>query len=236
MTEAESSGGAITVGDTLRWLHEDGLKRLGAFGKQQTGPTSVYTIAVDSGVVGAHESSGQSVTVAADDLPAPAVSPGRLVVVGVTEDDETVVADLGTLLQVCIRGERPELAARSWVMQLLLNPDLTLTTNGTTMAIGDSPRYRHRFIPSGGATVITVDDGRSLMTTVQLNPRMAGPDRLECYDDGTAELCVSDQVWSLTHVLTIDDDAWADLTRKLTATDAQNHGGPPPVSTPRGTR
>lgn len=212
---------AITVADTVRWLHDDGLKRLAAVGGRVAHPIAAYTVDVATGAVTAHPATGEgrgsdAMTLAADDLPLADGTPGRLVVVGVTPAEAVLAIDLATTLAIAINGRDPDAPARSWVMQLLLNADLTLTTNGAATAIGASGRYRYRFTPGVTATTLTVDDRRTPITTISLNPEASGPDHLDLTEDG-GELYLGARFWKLRQVLGIDDATWSALEDTLDA-------------------
>ncbi|MGI5220928.1 hypothetical protein [Nocardia sp. CA-290969] len=215
--EAEDS---VSAADAIAWLHEEGLARMAALGASSGHPTVAYAVDVATGIVTKYPAAGggvgaDSTTVAADDLPAPAEGPHRLVIVGITTGEQLLVVDLAGSLMMGINGERPELAARSWVSQLLLNPDVTITTNSTQVALGAGPRCRKSFIPGGGGSIISVDDGRPPVTTVSMNPDVDSADYLEMLDDGTGEMYLGARVWQLRLVLTIADAAWSVLSETL---------------------
>ncbi|MFC9897823.1 hypothetical protein ACFVMC_29390 [Nocardia sp. NPDC127579] len=216
MTEASG----VTVGDTIRWLHEEGLVRLAGVAGRVSSPISAYTVDVATGSVSAHPATGVGlgsdvVVLAADDLPYPVGTPKRLVVVGVTTAESVLVVDLAATLTLSINADRPEPAARSWVMQLLLNPEITLNTNSAEVVLADSPRCQQRFMPGGGATIINVDDKRPPITVVTLNSGADEPDHLDLADDGTGEMYLGARFWQLRQVSTIDDTAWAALGQEL---------------------
>ncbi|MDO3648224.1 hypothetical protein [Nocardia mangyaensis] len=217
MTETDAG---VTVTDTLRWLYEQGLQRLAGVGARQSNPISAYTVAVATGTVTVHPATGagtgsDTVTLSAEDLPHPADSARRLVVVGITSAEAALVVDLETTLGMAINADRPECVARSWAMQLMLNPEITLTTNSAATAIGGSDRYRHTFIPGGGATLINIDDGRPPITTVTLNPSTESPDRLDVEADRSGECYLGTRFWRLRKVMTIDDTTWSALSATL---------------------
>ncbi|WP_306360052.1 hypothetical protein [Nocardia sp. CC227C] len=217
MTEV---GGTVTVTETLRWLYEEGLQRLAGVGARQSNPIAAYTVSVATGTVTVHPATGggggsDAITLSAEDLPHPADSSRRLVVVGITSAEAALVVDLETTLGMAINADRPECAARSWAMQLMLNPEITLTTNSAATAIGGSDRYRHTFIPGGGATLINIDDARPPITTVTLNPTAESPDRLDVEADGSGECYLGTRFWRLRKVMTIDDTTWSALSATL---------------------
>ncbi|WP_067670623.1 hypothetical protein [Nocardia miyunensis] len=216
-----SEPGAVTVADTVRWLHEEGLVRLAGVADGRTGPIAAYTVEVATGMVSAHPVTGAGLgsdvtTLAADDLPFPSGTPKRLVIAGVTAAESVLVLDLSCSLAISINGDRPETAARSWAMQLLLNPDVTLTTNSAAVAIKAGSRFRQSFIPGSGATIIQIDDKNPPITTVTLNASIDGPDHLDITSDGGGEMYLGARFWQLRQVMIIDDDAWAALDERLT--------------------
>ncbi|WP_043601626.1 hypothetical protein [Nocardia otitidiscaviarum] len=217
MTEV---GGTVTVTETLRWLYEEGLQRLAGVGARQSNPIAAYTVAVATGTVTVHPATGaeggsDAITLSAEDLPHPADSSRRLVVVGITSAEAALIVDLESTLGMAINADRPECVARSWAMQLMLNPEITLTTNSAATAIGGSERYRHTFIPGGGATLINIDDARPPITTVTLNPTTESPDHLDVEADGSGECYLGTRFWRLRKVMTIDDTTWSALSATL---------------------
>jgi hypothetical protein len=100
-------------------------------------------------------------------------------------------------------------------MQLLLNPDITVTTNSADVAIGSSPRCRKSFIPGGGGSIVSVDDGNPPVTTVSMNSDVEGSDYLDLLGDGTGEMYLGARVWPLRLVMTIGDAAWSALSETL---------------------
>ncbi|WP_324189100.1 hypothetical protein [Nocardia otitidiscaviarum] len=217
MTEG---GGTVTVTETLRWLYEEGLQRLAGVGARQSNPIAAYTVAVATGTVTVHPATGaeggsDAITLSAEDLPHPADSSRRLVVVGITSAEAALIVDLESTLGMAINADRPECVARSWAMQLMLNPEITLTTNSAATAIGGSERYRHTFIPGGGATLINIDDARPPITTVTLNPTTESPDHLDVEADGSGECYLGTRFWRLRKVMTIDDTTWSALSATL---------------------
>ncbi len=209
---------AVTVADTVRWLHEEGLVRLAGVCERSLHPIAAFTVDVSTGTVGAHPASGAGSdvsTFAADDLPNPVGTPRRLVVVGVTNSEAMLVVDLSAALTISINADHPDAAARSWVLQLLLNPDITISTNSAAIAIGNSPRCRRSFIPGGSATIVNIDDSDPPLTTVTLNAAVEGPDHLDVEPDGTGEMYLGSRFWSLRQVMTVGDDAWSRLIERM---------------------
>ncbi|MGW4328294.1 hypothetical protein ACWEKR_20600 [Nocardia sp. NPDC004573] len=210
----------VTVADTVRWLHDEGLVRLAGVADGISSTIVAYTIDVATGTVSAHPATGGGVgadvvSLAADDLPYPVGTARRLVIAGVTTTDAVLVIDLATTLTIAINADHPEQAARSWVLQLLLNPEITITTNSADVAIGTSTRLRQSFIPGGGATLVNVDDTRPPVTAVTLNPATEGPDHLDVDPDGTGELYLGARFWQLRQVMRIEDAAWSVLAARL---------------------
>ncbi|MBF6132029.1 hypothetical protein IU501_03320 [Nocardia otitidiscaviarum] len=204
----------------MRWLYEEGLQRLAGVGARQSNPIAAYTVAVATGTVTVHPATGaeggsDAITLSAEDLPHPADSSRRLVVVGITSAEAALIVDLESTLGMAINADRPECVARSWAMQLMLNPEITLTTNSAATAIGGSERYRHTFIPGGGATLINIDDARPPITTVTLNPTTESPDHLDVEADGSGECYLGTRFWRLRKVMTIDDTTWSALSATL---------------------
>lgn len=217
---AQAADDSVSAADAIGWLHEEGLTRLAALGSGSPNPAVAFSVDVSTGIVTKFPAANggigaDSSTVAADDLPAPLDSSNRLVVVGITSSDQILVVDLAGSLVIGINGDRPEAAARSWVMQLLLNPDITVTTNSADVAIGSSPRCRKSFIPGGGGSIVSVDDGNPPVTTVSMNSDVEGSDYLDLLGDGTGEMYLGARVWPLRLVMTIGDAAWSALSETL---------------------
>lgn len=213
----------VTVADTVRWLHDEGLVRLAGVAEGMPETIVAYTIDVETGTVTAHPATGggvgaDAVSLAADDLPYPVGTAKRLVIAGVTTTDSVLVVDLAATLAIAINADHPEQAARSWVMQLLLNPDVTITTNSADVAIGSSARLRQSFILGGGATLVNVDDTRPPVTAVTLNATTDGPDHLDVAADGAGEMYLGARFWQLRQVMRIEDAAWSALAARLDAT------------------
>ncbi|MEV5840085.1 hypothetical protein [Nocardia sp. NPDC052112] len=212
--------GEVTIAATIRWLHDEGLVRLAGVGGRVPNPIAAYTIDVATGSVGAHPATGVGVgsdviTLAADDLPYPSGTPKRLVVVGVTSAESVLVVDLAITHAIAINADRPETAARAWATQLLLNPEISISTNSSDIAIATSTRCRHQFIPGGSATVLNIDDQHPPITTVTLNPTVEGPDHLDIAPDGTGEMYLGARFWQLRQVLSIEDAVWTALSARL---------------------
>ncbi|MEV0032765.1 hypothetical protein [Nocardia sp. NPDC050793] len=213
--------GQVTVSDTVRWLHEEGLPRLVGVAARMSNPVVAYTVDVATGTVTAHPTTsvgaGSDVfTLAADDLPHPQGSARRLVIIGVTVSDAVLVVDLATSLGISINADQPAEAARAWVMQLLLNPEITLTTNSAAVAVTGAARYRRTYIPGADAMIINVDDRRPPVTTVTLNAIDEGPDHLDVAADGAGEMYLGSRFWRLREVLRIGDNSWTTLASTLT--------------------
>ncbi|WP_459549677.1 hypothetical protein [Nocardia sp. X0981] len=218
--EGEATEDSVSAADAIGWLHEEGLARLAALGAGSPNPAVAFAVDVATGIVTKYPAANggigaDSSTVAADDLPAPIAGPNRLVIVGITSSEQILVVDLAGSLVVEINGDRPELAARSWVSQLLLNPEITVTTNSTQVAIGGSPRCRKSFIPGSAGSIISVDDGRPPVTTVTMNSDVDSSDYLALLGDGTGEMYLGARVWPLRLVLTIADAPWTALSETL---------------------
>ncbi|RJO80044.1 hypothetical protein D5S18_00855 [Nocardia panacis] len=208
------------MADTVRWLHEEGLSRLAGLSDQVPGVIAAYTIDVAAGTVTAYPAAGSAgsagvLAYAADDLPFPDGSTRRLVVVGVTTTNSVLVVDLATTLALTINSDRPESPARSWVLQLLLNPEITITTNSAEVALEAGNRCRHTFIPGGGGTIVSVDDTRPPVTTITLNSSADGPDHLDVEIDRSGEMYLGTRCWTLDEVMTVDDNVWAALAAQL---------------------
>ncbi|MEV6325749.1 hypothetical protein AB0M45_31970 [Nocardia sp. NPDC051787] len=213
----------VTIADTVRWLHDEGLVRLAGVAEGMAETIVAYTIDVATGTVTAHPATGggagaDAVSLAADDLPYPVGTAKRLVIAGVTTTDSVLVIDLAETLAIAINADHPEQAARSWVMQLLLNPEITITTNSADVAVGTSARLRQSFIPGGGATLVNIDDTRPPVTAVTLNATTDGPDHLDVAPDGTGEMYLGARFWQLRQVMRIEDAAWSALAARLDAT------------------
>ncbi|MCC3326385.1 hypothetical protein [Nocardia abscessus] len=219
----------VTVADTVRWLHDEGLVRLAGVADGITETIVAYTIDVATGTVSAHPATGGGVgadvvSLAADDLPYPVGTARRLVVAGVTSTDAVLVIDLAATLTIAINADHPAQVARSWVLQLLLNPEVTITTNSPDVAIGTSGRLRQSFIPGGGATLVNVDDTRPPVTAVTLNATTEGPDHLDVAADGTGEMYLGARFWQMRQVMRIEDAAWSVLAARLDSTaDETDH-------------
>lgn len=224
MTEPDAEADGVSLADAVRWLQDEGMARLASLGSGASGPAAAYTVDVASGVVTTYPVTNggigsETTTLGADDLPAPQPTTNRLVTVGVTTADAVLVVDLAASLTITINADRPEPAARAWVTQLLMNPDVSLTTNSSDVVVGDSPRCKQTFIPGGGGRIISVDDGRPPVTTVALNSEMDGPDHLDIAADGTGEMYLGNRFWQLRQVISIADDAWAALAAALDGND-----------------
>ncbi|WP_327146935.1 hypothetical protein [Nocardia sp. NBC_01327] len=209
----------VTVADTVKWLHDEGLARLAVVGADASSPIVAYTVEVATGTVTAFPASvtgpGTDVlTLSADDLPPPTGTAKRLVVIGVTATESVLVLDLAAVPALGINAVRPETTARAWVVQLLLDPQITLTTNSADLAVPAGTRCRHTFIPGGG-TLLMVDDKQPPITTVTLDSATDGPDHLDVAHDGSAELYLGTRFWQLQHVLSIGDLTWGALTAQL---------------------
>lgn len=221
--------GGVTVADTIRWLHEEGLVRLAGVAGRMPNPVCAYTVDVATGTVSVFPATGAGVssdvaTLAADDLPASAGSTKRLVIVGVTTSDTILVVDLAAGLDIAINADRPQSTARSWVLQLMLNPEITLTTNSVDVTITGTPRLRQSFIP-GGRVIINVDDKHPPVTMITLNSTTDGSDHLEVAPDGTGEMYLGARCWPLRQVMTMQDAAWTNLCARLTS-PAESSFGP----------
>lgn len=205
----------VTPADTIRWLHDSGLNRLAAFAGDVPEPIAAYAVATGDGTIAAYPAlAGHVSTTSANGLPPEAETPGRLVVLGIV-GDAVLVVDLAAVLAIAIHADDPMPVLRSWVAQLLLNPAVTVTTNsGAADAVG-TPRYRQMFIPGGGLTILTVDDGHPPVTTVTLNPQADRADRLDVTADGGGELRLGSRSWSLRQVMTIDETAWSALAATM---------------------
>ncbi|WP_331723075.1 hypothetical protein [Nocardia sp. NBC_00511] len=209
----------VSVAETVRWLHDEGLVRLAGVGGRAPSPVIAYSVEVATGMVTAFPDAvagpGTDVlTLAADDLPYPSGSPRRLVVVGVTASDAVLVLDLEVAQSLGIYGDRPEITARAWVVQLLLDPQVSITTNCAAVAIAADKRCQHVFIPGGG-TVMLVDDSEPPVSTVRLNPEAEGSNHLDVAQDRTADLYLGSRFWQLRRVLGIEDPTWAPLVEQL---------------------
>ncbi len=216
----ETAEDSVSAADAIGWLHEEGLARLAALGSGSPNPAVAFAVDVATGIVTKYPAANggigaDSSTVSADDLPLPVDSPNRLVIVGITNSDQLLVVDLAGSLVLGINGDRPELAARSWVTQLLLNPAITVTTNNADVAIGNSPRCRKSFIPGGGGSIVSVDDGNPPVTTISMNADVDGADYLDLIGDGSGEMYLGARVWPLRLAMTIGDETWSALSETL---------------------
>lgn len=218
--DADTVDDSVSAADAIGWLHEEGLARLAGLASGAPTPAVAFAVDVATGIVTKYPAANggigsDSSTVSADDLPPPVEGPNRLVIVGITNSDQLLVVDLAGSLVIGVNGVRPELAARSWVVQLLLNPSITVTTNNADVAIGNSPRCRKSFIPGGGGSIISVDDGNPPVTTVSMNADVDSADYLELIGDGTGEMYLGARVWPLRLVMTIGDAPWSALAETL---------------------
>jgi hypothetical protein len=206
---------AVTPADTVRWLHDSGLYRLAAFAGEAREPIAAYAVATADGTIAAYPAlAGPVSTTLAGGLPPEAATPGRLVVVGLV-GDAVLVVDLGAVVAIAIHADDPMPVLRSWAAQLLLNPEVTLTTNSAAADAIATPRYRQMFIPGGGPTIFTVDDGHPPVTTVTLNPPADSVDRLDLTTGDCGELRLGSRSWSLRHVMTIEEAAWSALAASM---------------------
>lgn len=213
--------------EMTRWLHDDGLVRLTGVAGAHSYPIAAYTVDVATTKVTAYptigaDSDSQVSTVTIEQLPAVAGTTRRLVVVGVTEAESILVVDLSVVTTISINGDRPERAARAWVLQLLLNSENSVTTNSAQVVIAASSRCRHTFIPGGGA-IVTVDDTRPPVTTIVLGSADGGSDHLDLAVDGTAEMYLGTRFWPLQRVTSIDDTTWAALGDSLAVPTTAGH-------------
>ncbi|MEC3920202.1 hypothetical protein [Nocardia sp. CDC160] len=218
---------AITIADVVQWLHDDGLARLAGIASARSNPLVAYTVEVQTGTVtafpvSASDAGSNALTLAVDDLPEPADTPRRLVAVGVTTAESVLVVDLAVANTVAINGDQPQSSARAWALQLLLNPEITLTTNCAYLAIAGQPRLRHTFIP-GGRTIVTVDDSRPPITSIILNHSENLTDHLDLGVDGTAEMYLGSRFWKLRSVLRMHDETWTELVAGMTVTRHPEH-------------
>ena len=235
MTEAVE----VTVADTIRWLHEEGLNRLVGVADRVSHPISALTVDVATGTITVYPAAGggvgsEAMALAADDLPNPIDTPKRLVIVGVTTAESVLVLDLSAILDLAVNANRPQESVRSWMLQLLLNPEVTIVTNSDDMTIGDSPRLQQNFIPGGDATIVTVDDEQPPVTTITFNPEIEGPDHLDVAVDGSGELYLGARFWRLRQVLALDDAQWQALAEQMSPTDAAAQPDSPPTTPPPG--
>ncbi|RMI29532.1 hypothetical protein [Nocardia stercoris] len=225
--------GEVTFADTVRWLHDEGLVRLAAVGVGAPSPIAAFTIEIATGTVTAFPAATVGVgsdvlELAADDLPEPSGTAGRLVIVGVTMTDSVLVVNLAACPAMSITADHPERTARAWVLQLLLNSEVSITTNSAALAIEAGDRLRQAFIP-GGTKLFSVDDRHPPVATVSMNPAVAGEDRLDVIGDGTADMYLGTRFWQLGHALDVADARWEALTEQLESAVAEDD----PYSTPR---
>lgn len=231
MTQADT----VSPGEAIRWLHEEGLSRLAGTAANAAAPFGAFTVDVATGAVTAYPvtntgAGAQLLTLSADELPPPVESARRLVVAGITMGDAILVIDLAAFLQVAISADHAVAVARSWVMQLLLDPEVTITTNSEAVTVGDSPRCRRGFFPGGGASIIHVDDKRPPVTTLVLDAADDGIDRIEVAPDGTGEVYLGARFWPLRFVMTIDDTMWSGLVAGLSGTSDAPGPAPRPTA------
>ncbi|TLG12424.1 hypothetical protein FEK35_10945 [Nocardia cyriacigeorgica] len=231
MTEAET----VSPGEAIRWLHDEGLSRLAGTATNAAAPFGAFTVDVATGAVTAYPvantgAGAQLLTLSADELPAPVGSAPRLVVAGITMANAILVIDLAAFLTVAISADNAVAVARSWVMQLLLDPEVTITTNSEEVTVGDSPRCRRGFFPGGGAPIIHVDDKRPPVTTIVLDAADDGTDRIEVAPDGTGEVYLGARFWPLRFVMTIDDTMWSGLVAGLSDTSDTSSPAPRPTA------
>ncbi|WP_433574700.1 hypothetical protein [Nocardia brasiliensis] len=209
---------SVTADAAMRWLHDEGLARLAGVGGGTAEPLCAFTIELATGMVTGYPSPGpgkEVLTFAADALPAPVPTAGRLIIVGVTIGESVLVIDLAAVPSIAIVAESPEQTARAWVLQLLLNPQVTVTTNCGAIGSTGLPRCVHTFIPGGGATIVNIDDKRLPVAAVRLNPPEHGPDYLDVAPDGTGELYLGPRYWGLRQPLLVDDEKWSGLAATL---------------------
>lgn len=228
MTQADT----VSPGEAIRWLHDEGLSRLAGTAANAAAPFGAFTVEVATGAVTAYPvantgAGAQLLTLSADELPPPVDSARRLVVAGITLADAILVIDLAAYLTVAINADDAVAVARSWVMQLLLDPEVTITTNSEAVTVGKSPRCRRGFFPGGGAPIIHVDDKRPPVTTIVLDAADDGTDRIDVGPDGTGEVYLGARFWPLKFVMTIDDTMWSGLVADLTAPSAPSDAPAP---------
>lgn len=206
----------VTAADTIRWLHDEGLVRLAGVADRTAHPVVAYTIDIADGTVNAHPASGSGLgsdvtTMAADDLPLPTGTRRRLVIVGVTTSDAMLIIDLAAVQTLSLEGEHPQAVARSWILQLLLNPEITLTTNNSAIAIDATNRCRVAFIPGAATPRFTVDDQRPPPTTIALGTADDPPNRLDIAADGSGAMYLGARYWALRAIHQVHEDSWAAL-------------------------
>ncbi|MEV6280185.1 hypothetical protein [Nocardia sp. NPDC051832] len=211
---------AVTVAETVRWLHEEGLARLAGIAQRMPNPLCAYTIDVATGSVTGHPVTGVGLgsdvlTLTADDLPYPVGTSKRLVVVGVTLTESILVVDLAVAQNISVNAFDPVRIIRSWVAQLLLNREVALTTNSADFAVPAGDRCVHAFLPGTGGTVINVDDRHPPITTIALNSNSDGPDHLDVDADGVGEMYLGARYWALRTVFGVNEPVWAALTETL---------------------
>ncbi|MGW4843049.1 hypothetical protein [Nocardia brasiliensis] len=209
---------SVTADAAMRWLHDEGLARLAGVRGSGAEAWCAFTIDVANGTVTGYPVPGAGadvLTLAADALPAPVPSAGRLVIVGTTVAESVLVVDLAAVPSIAIAGEFPEETARAWALQLLLNPQVTITTNSSAIGGANLPRCLHTFIPGGGATIVNVDDKRLPVTAIRLSPAENGPDYIEIAADGTSELYLGPRCWRMRQTLLVDDEKWRGLAATL---------------------
>ncbi|AHH16404.1 hypothetical protein NONO_c16030 [Nocardia nova SH22a] len=229
--------GSVTVADTARWLHGEGLIRLAALAERTPDLLAAYTIDVATGTVNAYPVTGAGagsdvLAFAADDLPNPEGTSRRLVIVGVTSSNAMLVVDLAASLSISINAGHAERAARSWILQLLLNPEVMITTNSADLTPAAGDRCRNSFIPGSSATIINVDDMQPPLTTITLNPAANGPDHLDVGADGAGEMYLGNRFWQLRQVMTVGDDAWSEISARLSEADTAPAPSPSPAVAP----
>lgn len=210
----------VTVADTMRWLHEEGLVRLAGVAARLSQPVAAYTIDINDGTVTVHPTTGVGsgsdvMTLPADDLPFPIGTRRRLVIVGVTPAEAMLVVDLASAHTLSLTGTRAQAVVRSWILQLLLNTEVTLTTNSPALAVAVDTRCRVAFIPGAPAVTLAIDDHRPPPTTLSIGVDDDLPDRIEAAADGTGAVYLGARYWPLRLVHHINDDTWADVSRQL---------------------
>ncbi|MBL1079758.1 hypothetical protein JK358_35690 [Nocardia sp. 2] len=220
---------SVTITDTMRWLHDEGLVRLAGVASRRTLPIAAYTVDITDGTVTVHPTTGagpesEVLTMPADDLPFPIGTRQRLVIAGVTASEAMLVVNLAATHRMLLTGDHAQAVARSWVLQLLLNSEVTLTTNSPDLAIDTESRCRIAFIPGAPSTTLTVDDHRAPTTSLTLGGDDDLPDRLETASDGSGALYLGARYWPLRVVHHLRDTAWTAINNQL------NH--PPEDTTP----
>lgn len=172
--------------------------------------------------------------VSSDDLPAAAVSRGRLVVVGITAENEFLIVNLAGLGRLSIHSVRALEVARAWALQLVLDEQLRAVTTDPQVTVTGEAAIEYlapgTALPAGVQVLFVADDagpagpipGATVIDRAPLDGDGSsfylGADRSGDLFIGTAQfavrraLVVAEAAWPTTALRqdsTAPDDVWS---------------------------